>query len=52
MAMEHVAFSTSALQLLVQALALYMGHSVEMQRGVYDRRTKEQKVHRLAACFI
>ncbi|EFN54907.1 hypothetical protein CHLNCDRAFT_135039 [Chlorella variabilis] len=28
----------------LEALALYMGHSVEMQRGVYDRRTKEQKV--------
>lgn len=27
-----------------QALALYMGHSIEMQRGTYDRRTKQQKV--------
>lgn len=27
-----------------QALALYMGHSLEMQRGTYDRRTKQQKV--------
>ena len=30
--------------LLLQALALYMGHSIEMQRGTYDRRTKDQKV--------
>lgn len=29
---------------LFQALAIYMGHSVEMQRNTYDRRTKEQKV--------
>lgn len=28
----------------LEALAIYMGHSVEMQRGTYDRRTKEQKV--------
>lgn len=27
-----------------QALALYMGHSVDMQRSTYDRRSKEQKV--------
>lgn len=27
-----------------QALAIYMGHSVEMQRDTYDRRTKQQKV--------
>ena len=27
-----------------QALALYMGHSITMQRDTYDRRTKEQKV--------
>lgn len=30
--------------LCTQALALYMGHSIEMQRGTYDRRTKQQKV--------
>jgi hypothetical protein len=28
----------------LEALALFMGHSVEMQRASYDRRTKEQKV--------
>lgn len=28
----------------LEALALYMGHSIEMQRGSYDRRTKEEKV--------
>jgi hypothetical protein len=28
----------------LEALALYMGHSVEMQRSTYDRRTKEEKV--------
>ncbi|GAB4819278.1 hypothetical protein N2152v2_006324 [Parachlorella kessleri] len=28
----------------LEALAIYMGHSVEMQRGTYDRRTKQQKV--------
>ncbi|KAI7842588.1 hypothetical protein COHA_003692 [Chlorella ohadii] len=28
----------------LEALALYMGHSIEMQRGTYDRRTKQQKV--------
>lgn len=25
--------------------AIYMGHSVSMQRDTYDRRTKGQKVH-------
>ncbi|PSC71057.1 saccharopine dehydrogenase [Micractinium conductrix] len=28
----------------LEALALYMGHSVDMQRSTYDRRSKEQKV--------
>ena len=28
----------------LEALALYMGHSVSMQRASYDRRTKEEKV--------
>jgi len=28
----------------LQALALYMGHSIEMQRNTYDRRTLQQKV--------
>jgi hypothetical protein len=28
----------------LEALALYMGHSIKMQRDSYDRRTKAQKV--------
>ncbi|KAL4540242.1 hypothetical protein Ndes2526A_g03237 [Nannochloris sp. 'desiccata'] len=28
----------------LEALALYMGHSIDMQRSSYDRRTKEEKV--------
>ena len=28
----------------LQALAIYMGHSVEMQRNTYDRRSKAEKV--------
>ena len=28
----------------VEALSLYMGHSVAMQKGTYDRRTQQQKV--------
>ncbi|PRW56953.1 saccharopine dehydrogenase isoform B [Chlorella sorokiniana] len=28
----------------LEALALYMGHSIEEQRSTYDRRTKQQKV--------
>ena len=28
----------------LESLALYMGHSIEMQRSSYDRRTKDEKV--------
>ena len=28
----------------LEALAIYMGHSLAMQKGTYDRRTKEEKV--------
>ena len=28
----------------LEALAIYMGHSIAMQRDSYDRRTKAQKV--------
>ena len=28
----------------LEALSLYMGHSVAMQKGTYDRRTQQQKV--------
>lgn len=43
----------------LEALAIYMGHSVAMQRDTYDRRTLGQKVqcgcaavrdHQLACC--
>lgn len=28
----------------LEALAIYMGHSLQMQKTTYDRRTKQQKV--------
>jgi hypothetical protein len=31
---------TGASERELEALAIYMGHSVEMQRSTYDRRTK------------
>ena len=36
--------SGNATEMELEALALLMGHSVEMQRNSYDRRTKEAKV--------
>ncbi|KAL3135319.1 hypothetical protein ABBQ32_007514 [Trebouxia sp. C0010 RCD-2024] len=36
--------STGASERELEALAIYMGHSLEMQRGTYDRRTKAAKV--------
>uniref|UniRef100_A0A061RF18 Uncharacterized protein n=1 Tax=Tetraselmis sp. GSL018 TaxID=582737 RepID=A0A061RF18_9CHLO len=36
--------SSTASEKELEALALYMGHSPKVQRGVYDRRTKEEKV--------
>ena len=35
---------TDASERELEALAIYMGHSVAMQKGTYDRRTKEEKV--------
>eukprot|EP00955_Chlamydomonas_euryale_P036891 350583-Chlamydomonas_euryale.AAC.2 len=36
--------SGSASERELEALAIYMGHSMRMQRECYDRRTKAQKV--------
>ncbi|KAK9843821.1 hypothetical protein WJX81_007539 [Elliptochloris bilobata] len=36
--------STGASERELEALAIYMGHSLAMQRGCYDRRTKAAKV--------
>lgn len=44
MIVTHVRKSTDASERELEALALYMGHSIAMQRSTYDRRTKEQKV--------
>lgn len=35
---------TNASEKELEALALYMGHSIQMQRSSYDRRTVSQKV--------
>ena len=35
---------TNASEKELEALALYMGHSIQMQRTSYDRRTLNQKV--------
>jgi hypothetical protein len=35
---------TDASESELEALALYMGHSVSMQKSNYDKRTKQQKV--------
>lgn len=44
MIVTHLRGSSSASERELEALAIYMGHSVEMQRDTYDRRTKAQKV--------
>lgn len=36
--------ATDAPERDLEALAIYMGHSVEMQKSTYDRRSKSQKV--------
>ena len=36
--------STDASERELEALAIYMGHSLQQQKGSYDRRSKEQKV--------
>ena len=35
---------TDASERELEALAIYMGHSLAMQKGTYDRRTKSEKV--------
>ena len=43
MIVTHVR-ETDASEKQLEALALYMGHSINMQRSSYDRRTLNQKV--------
>ena len=43
MIVTHVR-ETNASEKQLEALALYMGHSIQMQRTSYDRRTLNQKV--------
>lgn len=44
MVVTHVRSATSASEKDLEALALFMGHSLQMQRQSYDRRTVSQKV--------
>lgn len=44
MLVTHVRGSSDASERELEALALYMGHSISMQRNSYDRRTLKQKV--------
>lgn len=44
MIVTHIRKNTNASEKELEALALYMGHSLQMQRQSYDRRTFEQKV--------
>jgi len=44
MIVTHVRQSSNASEKELEALALYMGHSLAMQRNSYDRRTMDQKV--------
>ena len=44
MVVTHVRAKGDATEAELEALALYMGHSVAMQRATYDRRTVSQKV--------
>lgn len=44
MIVTHVRESSDASEKELEALALFMGHSVQMQRTSYDRRTLDQKV--------
>ena len=43
MIVTHVR-ETDASERELESLALYMGHSIQMQRSSYDRRTLDQKV--------
>ena len=44
MVVTHVRSAGVASDAELEALAMYMGHSVAMQKGTYDRRTTQQKV--------
>lgn len=44
MIVTHVRKNADASEKELEALALFMGHSIQMQRESYDRRTLEQKV--------
>ena len=44
MIVTHVRKNGDASEKELEALALFMGHSIQMQRDSYDRRTLEQKV--------
>ena len=44
MIVTHVRDSPDVSERDLEALALFMGHSVQMQRSSYDRRTLDQKV--------
>jgi len=44
MVVTYIRESSNASQKQLEALALYMGHSINMQRNSYDRRTMVQKV--------
>jgi len=44
MIVTHVRKNADASEKELEALALFMGHSLQMQRDSYDRRTLEQKV--------
>ena len=44
MIVTHVRESGKASEAELEALALYMGHSIQVQRANYDRRTLQQKV--------
>ncbi|KAL3823654.1 hypothetical protein ACHAXA_009759 [Cyclostephanos tholiformis] len=44
MIVTHVRRNSDASEKELEALALFMGHSIQMQRDSYDRRTLDQKV--------
>jgi len=44
MIVTHIRESQQASEQELEALALFMGHSLSMQRTSYDRRTLSQKV--------
>ena len=49
--MTHVRRKGDASEKELEALALYMGHSIGMQRSSYDRRTIEEKVAPAVECW-